>query len=58
MKPPQFIPSFKDITFSLPKLSYIHLAYFATIATGFASLCAQVAWQKYLTILVEVKPDP
>ena len=22
------------------------------MATGFASLCAQVAWQKYLTILV------
>ena len=35
-----------------PKLSYIHLAYFATMATGFASLCAQVVWQKYLTILV------
>ena len=37
---------------SFPKLSYIHLAYFATLATGFASLCAQVAWQKYLTILL------
>ena len=40
----------KDKT--IPKPSYIHLAYFATLATGFASLCAQVAWQKYLTILV------
>ena len=38
--------------FKASKLSYIHLAYFATAATGFASLCAQVAWQKYLTILV------
>ncbi|MCY4321784.1 MAG: fused MFS/spermidine synthase [Bdellovibrionaceae bacterium] len=43
---------FKNIDFSFPKMSYIHLAYFATMATGFASLCAQVAWQKYLTILV------
>ena len=40
------------ISFSFPKLSYIHWAYFATAVTGFASLCAQVAWQKYLTILV------
>ena len=40
----------KDMAF--PKLSYIHLAYFATLLTGFASLCAQVAWQKFLTILV------
>lgn len=36
----------------LPKLSYRALVYFATALTGFASLCAQVAWQKYLTILV------
>ena len=43
---------FEDIDFSFPKLSYIHIAYFATLATGFASLCAQVAWQKYLTILL------
>ena len=34
------------------RLSYRHLAYFATVLTGFASLCAQVSWQKYLTILV------
>ena len=45
-------PFFKDFAFPFSKLSYIHLAYFATMATGFASLCAQVAWQKYLTILV------
>ena len=50
MKPA--IPSYKNIISSFPKLSYIHLAFFATMATGFASLCAQVAWQKYLTILV------
>ena len=41
---------------NLPQLSfpfhYKQLAYFATALTGFASLCAQVAWQKYLTILV------
>ena len=47
-----FSPSFKALGLSLPKLSYIHLAYFATMGTGFASLCAQVAWQKYLTILI------
>ena len=35
-----------------PKVSYRSLAYIATVLTGFASLCAQVAWQKYLTILV------
>ena len=47
-----FISPFKDIGLSFSNLSYIHLAYFATMATGFASLCAQVAWQKYLAILV------
>ena len=52
MKPHPLIPSLKDLAFSFPKLSYTHWAYLATTATGFASLCAQVAWQKYLTILV------
>ena len=32
--------------------SYRGLVYLATAATGFASLCAQVAWQKYLAVLV------
>ena len=32
-------------------MSYRKLAYIATVLTGFASLCAQVAWQKYLAIL-------
>ena len=35
-----------------PKITYRNLAYLATVLTGFASLCAQVVWQKYLTILV------
>ena len=52
MKLSQLAPLFKNNLSTLPKISYIHLAYFATVATGFASLCAQVAWQKYLTILV------
>lgn len=41
-----------SVTPSFPKISYRELAYIATVLTGFASLCAQVAWQKYLTILV------
>ena len=35
-----------------PRLTYRNWAYLATVLTGFASLCAQVVWQKYLTILV------
>ena len=31
---------------------YRYFAYTATVLTGFASLCAQVVWQKYLAILV------
>lgn len=33
-------------------VSYRKLAYFSTVLTGFASLCAQVVWQKYLAVLV------
>ncbi|MBC6415512.1 MAG: fused MFS/spermidine synthase [Bdellovibrionales bacterium] len=36
----------------IPRFSYLSLAYFATLLTGFASLMAQVVWQKYLAILV------
>ena len=45
----------QEILFPLPfasGFSYRQLAYQATALTGFASLCAQTAWQKYLTILV------
>ncbi len=41
---------FSPITF--PSVSYRSMAYLATVLTGLASLCAQVVWQKYLTILV------
>ena len=41
-----------DLKSFFPSVSYRDLAYVATLLTGFASLCAQVAWQKYLTILV------
>ena len=50
LKPPVFGLSFN--TLPLPTLSYRKMAYLATVLTGFASLCAQVAWQKYLAILV------
>ena len=43
---------FKAFAFPFPKFSYRQWAYLATVITGFASLCAQVAWQKYLTVLV------
>ena len=32
--------------------SYRHIIYVAVFLTGFASLCGQVIWQKYLSILV------
>ena len=35
-----------------PKLSYRSLVFVATALTGFASLCAQTAWWKYLSVLV------
>ena len=36
---------------SLSPLFYVKLVYGATFLTGFASLCGQVVWQKYLAIL-------
>ena len=33
-------------------VSYRKWAYLSTVLTGFASLCAQVIWQKYLAVLV------
>ena len=47
-----FLKELKEFLSPLSRLSYRHLAYFATALTGFASLCAQVVWQKYLTVLV------
>lgn len=47
-----FLEDLKEFQFPLSNVSYKHLAYLATALTGFASLCAQVAWQKYLAILV------
>ena len=41
----------KKILSFLPVVSYRTMAYFATILTGFAALCAQVIWQKHLAIL-------
>ena len=46
-----FLTDLKEFQFPLSGLSYKHFAYLATALTGFASLCAQVAWQKYLAIL-------
>ena len=45
---------FLRLSFALPRVKapYRSAAFFATALTGFASLCAQVVWQKYLTILV------
>lgn len=36
---------------SMSSYSYIRWAYCATMLTGFSALCAQVVWQRYLTIL-------
>lgn len=47
-----FLKELKEFLSPLSRLSYRHFAYFATALTGFASLCAQVVWQKYLTVLV------
>ena len=46
------MPRFTIPTKMLGFLSYRHLVYFATVLTGFAALCAQVVWQRYLAILV------
>ena len=47
-------PSLLSLDFSLPRIrpSYRTAALQATAFTGFASLCAQVVWQKYLAVLV------
>ena len=41
----------KYLSYSIPNTVYRKWAYGATFLTGFASLCSQVVWQKYLAIL-------
>ncbi len=42
-----------EILATMPKLiSYRQLVYFVTVLTGFCALCAQVVWQRYLSVLV------
>ena len=45
-------PSYYKRIISFPFSSYRALAYLSTILTGFSALCAQIVWQKYLSILV------